>query len=485
MNLTADHIEAFAGVFLSPLYDDAKPTPDFHREGWKLYCSPAPQCAIAAPREHAKSTAFTHDYILAEALFRHHQYIVLVSSTEEMAIEHLGDISKELHDNEDLIREFGITGFDIDQKTDIVCICKDGYKFRIIARGAGQKMRGRKWLGKRPSLILCDDLEDDEQVENNETRTKFRKWFFRALKPALRDGGVIRIHGTVLHEDSLLNRLMRDKTWQKLFYKAHASFDEFTQILWPEKFPEERLRAVRQSFIEQGDTSGYSQEYLNDPFDNSEAYLRRDDFLPMSEEDYKSEKVICAAADFAISKSDRANRTSFTIGGKDLLNVLHFIDQRKGRWDSREIIEELFLLEARWHPQIIFVEDGQIWKSIWPMIQREMQLRDTWMNFQAILPIKDKATRGRSFQKRHRSGACRFDKQASLYPDYEAENLRFTGIGEARLDDQFDSSALLSKGFDLVNEIEPEDVESAEETEFKLHSHQSRQEEGRSQVTGY
>src|ERR1700739_2115945 len=106
-----------------------------------------------------------------------------------MAIELLTDIAKELRDNEDLIAEFGIKRFVSDAKTDIIVECDDEYQFRIIARGSGQKMRGRKWQGKRPGLIVCDDLEDDEQVESLERRGKFRRWFFLALKPAVRDGG--------------------------------------------------------------------------------------------------------------------------------------------------------------------------------------------------------------------------------------------------------------------------------------------------------
>ena len=32
VKLTAELIEAFAGTFLSPLYDNPQPTPDLHRE---------------------------------------------------------------------------------------------------------------------------------------------------------------------------------------------------------------------------------------------------------------------------------------------------------------------------------------------------------------------------------------------------------------------------------------------------------------------
>ena len=368
-------------------------------------------------------------------------------------------------------------------KTDIIVKCKDGHQFRILARGSGQKMRGRKWRGKRPGLIVCDDLEDDEQVESKERRDKFGRWFYRALKPALRKAGRIRVHGTILHEDSLLARLMKDKTWETRFYRAHASFDDFTDILWPEQFSEKRLRGIRQSFIEQFDASGYSQEYLNDPFDNSEAYLRKDDFLEMTEDDRGLPKKYSVGIDFAISKKNKANRTSMTIGGQDTRNILHIVDQRAGRWDLLEIIEEMLAIQQRYEPEIFFVEDGIIWKAVEPVLNQEMIRRQCYLNLQPILPIHDKKTNGRSLQKRMKAGAMRFDKDSTWFAGYESELLRFTGNSDAVLDDQFDSTAMLSRGLESTAILE----EDAFDTEEELYSRRtdSPSGHGRSEVTGY
>src|SRR5271170_1924867 len=261
MQLTAELVESLSGVYLSPRYDTPQPTPEFHRECWTMYCSPWEACAVAAPRNHAKSTALTHDYVLANVLFRAQLYVIIVGASEEMAIEHLNDIANELRENEDIIRDFKIKRFLVDQKTDIIVECIDGHQFRVIARGAEQKIRGRKWNGCRPGLIVGDDLEDDEQVENRDRRKKFRRWFFRACKQALRDGGLIRVHGTVLEEDALLSHLLKNKAWDSRLYKAHKSFSEFVEILWPEKFPEARLRAKQKEMVDEGDAAGYSQEY--------------------------------------------------------------------------------------------------------------------------------------------------------------------------------------------------------------------------------
>lgn len=488
VKLTADIIEAFAGTFISPRYDDAKPTPKFHREAWSLYSSDYPSCMVVAPRDHAKSTGLTTDYILAECLFRTSDYVILVGSTEDGAAEQLGNITEELTENEDLIREFGVKKFLRTANTDVICEMQDGWRFRIIAKGAEQRIRGRLWKGKRPNLLVCDDMEDDEQVENADRRAKFRRWFFRAAKQALSKSGKIRVHGTILHEDSLLSRLRKNKTWKHLFYSAHASFDDFSNILWPERWSEEQLRARRQEFIEDGDSAGYSQEFLNNPLDHSDAFLKQADFLPMNADDYESDKIVCAAADFAVSKADKANRTSFTIGGKDVNNLLHFIDQRVGRWDPVEWIDQMFMIQQRWNPEVFWVEDGVIWKSVKSMVYREMQIRDIRINIEAILPVKDKATRGRSYQRRMRAGQCRFDKKAEWYPGFEQENLRFTGTAAATLDDQFDSAALLSRGFDDFTHVEPEDFYTEDDWEMEMgfkRRGRNALNDGRSLVTGY
>ena len=487
--LTWELLEGFAGSFLSPMYDDVQPTPQCHREWWEMYCSDVVQIGIAAPRGHAKSTALTHDFGLANVLFRVEPHVLIVSATEELSLGHLGDMAKELRDNDELREAFLIDKFLVDSKGEIIVRCKlqqgeiHPYEFRMIARGAGQKLRGLKWNGRRPGLILCDDMEEDEQVENTDRRAKFRKWVMRALLPLGRRGCKIRWHGTILHEDAMLARIMKDPTWVSRLYKAHEAFDDFSNILWPEMWSEERLVAVRNGFLAQGDPAGYSQEYLNDPFDNTEAYIRKEDLLPMDDEDRKQDKILAVGCDFAVSKKDRANKTSFTIGGKTADNFVHIIDQRAGRWDTLEWMEVMFNIQATHHPEYWFVEDGVIWKSMWPTLKKEMRERDTWMNFVATLPVKDKATRGRPYQKRSRSGAMKYDKEADWWGVYEGIILRFTGTSDAVQDDEFDSTALLVKGFDTVADVEIEDFEDDEYWEMKKAD--PRVVDGRSSVTGY
>ena len=485
MKLSAKMIEAMAGVYLSPRYDAPAITPEFHREVWAIYCDPTiERAAIAAPRKHSKTTAFTFDFVIAAMLFRWQEFGILLGATEDMAKLNLRNIADEIRMNQDLREAFGIRGFIIDQQTDIIIECFDGYQFRIMARGVGQAIRGLLWHGKRPGLINGDDLEDDEMVANRDRRAEFKRWMYEAVLPCLREGGVIRVHGTIMHDDAFLAHLMKDPSWTTRLYSAHRSYDDFDNILWPERFSEARLRDIRRMYETAGRSDSYSKEYLNNPRDTADAYLRKEQFTAMADEDYLTWKLYGVGVDLAISTADYANRTSFTVGGKDLDNLLHIVDERVSRWGALDIIEEFFSVWTAWKSPVFFVEGGIIWRAIEGTLTAEMQKRDKWLNIIVINPVKDKAARGRSLQARMKARSVRFDKKASWYEAYEDELLHFTGYGEATLDDQFDSSAILSRGFESYV-LESGDERTEEEENWLAEGLMVRNLDGRSSVTGY
>lgn len=443
MELTADTILGFSGAVLASRYDNPKPTPDFHRELWDYCTADDVKVAIAAPRGHAKSTAITHAYVLAEVLFRKSSFVMIVSDTEGQAVQFLHDIKAEFTDNDVLKEMFGIAKLLKDTETEVVVRTKDRHQFKIIAKGSGQKVRGTKWLGRRPDLIIGDDLENEDLVMNQERREKFRNWFYGALLPAGGDTCRIRIVGTILHMDSMLERLLNSDSWVTHRYQAHN--EDFSFILWPEKFPKERLLAIRNDYMTEGFPEGYYQEYLNLPIDPTNAYFKKDDFLPMSEDALDAPMNYYAAADFAISQREKADRTVITVGGVDSNNILHIVYCVIGRWDAKEIIENMLAVQRRFNPEIFTVEAGMIEKSLGPYLTEEMLRTGVFLNLNKMTPVKDKETRARSMQARMRAGSVRFDKSATWYPDMESEMLVFP---KGRHDDIVDSMAWLGQTVD-------------------------------------
>lgn len=478
IQLTPFMLEGFVSLYLLDRLDSPKPIPFLHREIWRLFCSTEPLVAIAAPRGHAKSTAGTHAFALASLLFGAQDHIMLISATESMAAGHLKDLSIELTENTAIIEQFNVK-LSVNNEIELIGMV-GGRMFRVIAKGAEQKVRGTKWRHKRPGLVLIDDLEEDEAVGNIERRIKLREWVDDAVIPMGGDHCIIRALGTVLHFDSWLERTMTNDSWKTMRFSAHAGFDDFTNILWPEKFPEERLRWLRKIYIDNNNPSGYSQEYLNQPISEMDSYFKRSDFVEMTDEDRLSPKNFYIGVDFAISKADRANKTAMVVGGMDSGNFLHIVDVRTGRWDSLEIIDEMFRLQQQYKPDLWILEQGMLEKSLGPVINFEMVRRGIFLNIMTVAPTKEKMTRAQGIRLRMRAHGVRFDKEGEWYTAYEMEMLQFPKSGK---DDSVDATAWLGLYMDdlqgslTVRELT--DIAWDEEME------ESDESQGRNPITGY
>ena len=165
--LTKEIVEGFATSCLTKYYYEASQFASFHREWLELCCSDDKFIAICAPRGHLKSTTITITYTLACALFRQRKYILIVADTEAQASLFLGQIKQILYDSTEIHQLFGIKTnekgaiFEKDTETDIIVPFTDGGRFRIVAKGAEQKLRGMLWDGKRPDMIVIDDLMNE------------------------------------------------------------------------------------------------------------------------------------------------------------------------------------------------------------------------------------------------------------------------------------------------------------------------------------
>lgn len=500
VKITADDILGLTTSCLASRYDDPRPVPSCHTEWWEICCSDHPQVAIAAPRGHAKSTAITFAYSLALLLFRESKHLLILGSSEEMAAAFVNDIKIELQENEYLIDLFDFDTFIKASETELIGRFKDGEKFRIICKGAMQRMRGLKWERKRPDTVVFDDLEDDEIVLNDQRREKFRRWFYGAVRPIVKSGGKIRGAGTIIHLDSLLNRMMpplkdvdtfddgirvhskKKRGWLAYLYRAHTP--DFGRILWPEMHSKKTLQMIRQDFGEMGMLDVYGQEYLNNPIDESTAKFRRQDFLPMEEGDHERRKFFYVGGDLAIGDKKLNANTCFVVGGVDADNVLHIVDVRKDRWDGPEIVNEMFNIHERYDPDVFRVEEENIQRAIGGFLFDEMERRQSWIALDTQVPTKDKDQRATAIATMMKAGRVKFDKSAEWYPDFEEELCAFP---KAVTKDQVDAFAWLGMLLrEMVGAPTPQQEQDMEDQrEYDQFASVNPDMGGRSAVTGY
>lgn len=506
MNLNADVVQGFVGSVLASRFDGQAASPPFHKECWELCTGPDKYVAIAAPRGHAKSTAITFGYGLATLLFRERKFMLLVSDTESQASMFLGMFKQELTENNTLIDLFGIKRNEKGQvdfkekgrETDVIVEFTDGHKCRIIAKGAEQNLRGLIWNGSRPDIILCDDMENDELVMNKDRRKKMSNWFEGALLPSLADRGIVRVVGTILHSDSLLERLMPNPSdkltvreplkewttkktmWRGVKYRAHTV--DFNTLLWPSKKDSEFFKMKYQEAVTRGMTDVYSREYLNYPVDEAVSFFRRGDFIKTDEADSKRKLNYYITADLAISETESADFSVFVVGGVDEDKKIHIKHIIRERMDGREIVDTFLTLQRLYDPVAVGVEDMQVSKSIGPFLREEMIRQNCFLSLYLLKHGgKDKLTRARSIQARMRAHGVKFDTGAEWYPSFENEMLQFP---RGKHDDQVDAFAYL--GLMLHDLIEAPSQAEMDDDEYEREREESGlNRQGRSLITGY
>jgi predicted phage terminase large subunit-like protein len=184
--------------------------------------------------------------------------------------------------------------------------------------------------------------------------------------------------------------------------------------------------------------------------------------------------------DFAISTRERSDYTVIATVAINTTGDLLVVDIRRGRWDSHDIIEEMFSVQRRYRPELYVVETGAIEKAIGPFLKKQMLERNVYLNLHPMTPTKDKLSRARSLQARMRAGGIRFDKDKTWYGALEDEMARFP---RDRHDDQVDALSWIGLVIDKI--LEAPTPQEEQEEEYNNMVAESNVYIGRSSITGY
>ena len=158
--------------------------------------------------------------------------------------------------------------------------------------------------------------------------------------------------------------------------------------------------------------------------------------------------------------------------------ILDIVDQVRGRWNSLEIIEQLFALNKLWSPEETFLEAENIQRTMEPVIYREMKDQSFYFTFTGETPVADKTARARPLQARMKAGQVRYNKDAEWYLDHELELRQFP---KSPFKDQVDAAALLASKIDTMSDPLTADEEYEEQYEEDFGDFDM----GRDMVTGY
>jgi hypothetical protein len=250
--------------------------PQFHREIYKEFLFSKDEfVAMAAPRGHAKSTLVGLFYITWLLLYDKERYIVYTSQSHSKTVQFIEPLTKTFKDNKKLKFIYGdltpkrTLDDDGKMREDII----DINGIRVQGASFEKNIRGFKYGSARPSLIIMDDIEDDERVLNPVLRLKDMNKVNKIIIPSLDpECGRIRMIGTILHWDSVLANKI--KQFNSRIYKACELDDNGnvieSTILWPEYYTIEKLLERKMSM----GSVAFSSEMLNNPIQNEASLIK-------------------------------------------------------------------------------------------------------------------------------------------------------------------------------------------------------------------
>lgn len=186
---------------------------------------------VVGPRGGAKSTLGSLAFVLRAAVEAREPYIWIVSDAKHQAVSHLENLKTELRENPRLTAAYAKAvepGLVWRENT-----VRLGNGVTIEAFGTGQRIRGRRRRADRPTLIVCDDIQDDRHIESSLARDHSRRWFHGMLmKAGTKRTNVVNL-ATALHREALAMELHSTPGWTSRIFQAIERWPE-RMDLWDE-----------------------------------------------------------------------------------------------------------------------------------------------------------------------------------------------------------------------------------------------------------
>lgn len=408
--------------------------------------------AIEAPRGHAKSTTFTFKDSIHAAVYAYKHYEIILSDSSEQAEGFLADIKTELEENAALREDFGELEGKVWKAS--VILLSNGVK--IEALGAGKKIRGRRHKQWRPDLILCDDLENDENVNTPDQRKKLRNWFYKAVSKCGDTYTDIVYIGTLLHFDALLANVANNPSYKTVKYRGVISFADnvdlwdaweviFTDlsndarqedakeffdqnredmlegsaVLWEAKLSYYDLMVIR---ISEGEAS-FNSEIQNDPIDPESCTFQEEWFdyyddgqLPP---DFSEPRFIFIGAnDPSLGKNKKSDTSSIFALAKDTMTgymyiVIADIEKRKPDKIIEDALEASRRLQRDYkRPYYKFgVETVQFQYYFAEIMRQRAAEVGEYLPIEEINSVQNKDARIQSLQPFVKNGYIKFSKK--------------------------------------------------------------------------
>jgi predicted phage terminase large subunit-like protein len=423
-----ESLVAFRSVALSNDIENELPSPYFHNDLSDMLLKGKENIAVEMFRESGKSSYALRTFPLHSLTYpsKDRDYIVLIKQNQRQASNKLKEIIAEYQANPLIkhnlveIKEQSEKAFSVDVKDpegNVVNV-------RIEAFGKGSGIRGLSNQDRRPKIIILDDIQDKEDARSETIVENDWNWFLSDILFLGKKSRLFLI-GNNLGERCVIERVINSADQLK-FKAIRIPVMIDGKATWAEKQSLEEIEQEKKDFAELGKLDiWYAEKMCQAVAQETQIFNHKDFryFFPDLVDKMIDNCNVYACLDPASSTRKDACYRAIAVVAVNEQNNWFILDMPYGRWDSAELLDQIFRCVKRYGLDNFYIEKGHFQQILEPFMMKEMSKRNVFFNVEPLEhgKVGNKLERIKMLQPRFKAHTIYFPNEADWLGELKAE----------------------------------------------------------------
>jgi hypothetical protein len=375
------------------------------------YFSKDKQVLIEAFRGSAKSTMMEWFVLYIAAMGNLHnfgkvQFIAFIGDSMENGTKNFFRNLAGKIDRSELLRQL----IKVKRKTDseMELANADGVELNLKGYGASTNIRGVRYKGARPDIVILDDITTNDAINSETIQNTINDNFYKSVIPALHPTRFkIFFIGTPISERDIIHQLSNNPKWAVHKFPIAQKFPcEKNEFIgnWVDRFPYEAVLDKYEMYKAAGKAQDFFQEFMLEITDLTTLLVDEEDIQWYDPDIIKKNKEsynFYISTDFATSTKKSADFSTIGVWAVSSNSDWLLVDGQCIRQTMQENIDDLFRYVRKWNPISVGIESSGQQGGFISIMQEIMMKRNVWFTFAkkpgskdvGIRPIKDKVHR--------------------------------------------------------------------------------------------
>lgn len=339
----------------------------------------------------------------------------------------------------------------------------NGDPFSLKLYGASTGFRGTKTFGKRPNLVILDDIIPDEAGKSKTLMDNIKDMLYNAVIPAMDPmRKKIILNGTPFSKNDVVVEAVESGAWEVNVFPICERFPcdrkEFKGA-WEDRFSYDYVKDQYEVYCSVGKPQGFFQEYMLRINSAEERLVQDSEILWYERKELLKNKNnfnFYITTDFATSAKQTADFSVISVWAYNNNGDWFWVDGICAKQTMDVSINDLFTLVQAYQPISVGIEVTGQQGAFISWLQKEMLVRNIFFNFAhsgknnstvGIRPDTDKLTRFNLMVPMFKMGKMFFPeelKSSNIMGEFMGQLKLVTKNGIKGHDDCIDTISMLA-----------------------------------------